>query len=221
MTDERQIIRVIVVDDHRLFRMGLKAVFKSDDSDIHIVGEADCGEALFRLPALASANLVLLDINLPGMSGIEIACRLRNEHPALKILAISAENSAATVKAMLDAGIDGFISKQRGDTDELAEAIRMVMSGVDYFGRDISSIIYDVFVTKKKSTVLTDEFTKREKEIIELCRDGLQCKEIAARLGIGISTVNTHKERIFAKLGINSTIEMVQYALKNGIIRVS
>jgi DNA-binding NarL/FixJ family response regulator len=213
-------IQVIVVDDHRLFRMGLKAAFKADCSDICIVGEADCGDALFRLPTIADANLVLLDINLPGMSGIEIARRLRSEYPAVKILAISAENTAATVKAMLEAGIDGFISKQHGDTHELAEAIRMVMSGLDYFGRDISSIIYDVFVTKKKSTAVTDEFTPREKEIITLCRDGLLCKEIAARLGISISTVNTHKERIFAKLGINNTMEMVQYALKNGIIRV-
>ena len=196
MADNQKTIQVIVVDDHRLFRMGLKAAFKNDHPDIHIVGEADCGEALFRLPAIADADLVLLDINLPGTSGVEIARRLHKEYPALKILAISGENTAAAVKAMLDAGVDGFISKQQGDTDELADAIRMVMSGLDYFGRDISSIIYDVFVTKKKSPVLTDEFTPREKEIISLCRDGLLCKEIAARLDISMRTVNTHKERI-------------------------
>jgi len=213
-------IQVIVVDDHRLFRVGLKAAFESGNSDIHIAGEADSGEALFRLAALANADLVLLDINLPGISGIEIARRLRSEYPAIKILAISAENSAATVKAMLEAGIDGFISKQHGDANELAEAIRMIMSGVEYFGRDISAIMFDVYVSKKKTSAVTDEFTKREREIILLCRDGLMCKEIAARLGISISTVNTHKERIFAKLGINTTMEVVQYALKNGIIRI-
>jgi len=213
-------VQVIIVDDHRLFRMGLKTAFKFEHSDIQIIGEADCGDALFRLPALAAADLVLLDILLPDMSGIEIASRLRSEYPAIKILAVSTENSAATVKAMLEAGIDGFISKQQGDTNELAEAIRAVMNDLNYFGCDISSIIYDVYITKRKTSANPIEFTAREKEIISLCRDGLMCKEIAANLGISIRTVNTHKERIFTKLGINSTMEMVQYALKHGIIRV-
>jgi len=121
---------------------------------------------------------------------------------------------------MLEAGIDGFISKQRGDVNELARAIRTVYSGLEYFGRDISSIIFDVYVAKKKSSAVTSEFTAREREIILLCREGLMCKEIANRLGISINTVNNHKKNIFQKLGINNTMEMVQYALKKGIIRV-
>jgi len=213
-------IQVIIVDDHTLFRMGIKAAFKTEVPDIHITGEADSGEKLFTLGALSSADLVLLDINLPGMSGIEIARKLRRQYPALKILAVSAENTTDIVTAMLDAGIDGFISKQHGDTDELARAIRTVVSGLEYFGRDISSIIFDVYVSKRKTSTVTDEFSDREREIILLCRDGLQCKEIADRLNISINTVNTHKKKIFQKLGINNTVEMVQYALKKGIIRV-
>ena len=121
---------------------------------------------------------------------------------------------------MLDAGIDGFISKQRGDADELADAIRSVMNGEEYFGRDIASIIYDVYVSKKKTTIITPEFTAREREIILLCRDGLMSKEIADRLGVSANTINTHKKNIFQKLGINNTMEMVQYAMKSGIICV-
>jgi DNA-binding NarL/FixJ family response regulator len=121
-------INVIVVDDHRLFRKGLKAIFKADHPDIVITGEAESGKELFGILTHTPADLVLLDINLPDIWGVEIAHRLRNDYPALKILAISAENTAETVKAMLDAGIDGFISKQKGETDELAEAIRTVMS---------------------------------------------------------------------------------------------
>ena len=213
-------IQVIIVDDHTLFRMGIKAAFKSDYPDICITGEADSGEKLFSLGALSTADLVLLDINLPGMSGVEIARKLRRKYPALKILAVSAENTTDIVTAMLDAGIDGFISKQHGDTDELARAIRTVVSGLEYFGRDISSIIFDVYVSKRKTSTVTDEFTDREREIILLCRDGLQCKEIADRLNISINTVNTHKKKIFQKLDINNTVEMVQYALKKGIIRM-
>ena len=213
-------IQVIVVDDHPLFRMGLKATFKDKYPDICVAGEAGCGEALFQLLETTTTDIVLLDINLPDISGVEITRRLRRDYPAFKILAISAENTAETVKSMLEAGIDGFISKRQSDANELAEAIRTVMSGLEYFGRDISAIIYDIFVSKKKTTIVKPEFTEREKEIILACRDGLLCKEIAARLGISTHTVNAHKNNIFNKLGINNTMEMVQYALKKGIIKI-
>ena len=213
-------VQVIIVDDHAFFRKGLKTVFQYEHPDITIAGEAGSGEELFDVLATTPADLVLLDINLPDIWGVDVARRLRNEYPDVKILAISAENDSETVQAMLDAGIDGFISKQRSDADELAEAIRSVMNGVEYFGRDIAAIIYDVFVAKKKTTAITPEFTEREREIILLCRDGLIYKEIADRLGISVHTVNSHKKKIFQKLGINNTMEMVQYALKKGIIRM-
>jgi len=213
-------VQVIVVDDHRLFRMGVKAAFASHHPDVCVCDDVADGEALFALPSLATADLVLLDINLPGIGGVEITRRLRRHYPNVKILAISAENTAETVKAMLEAGINGFISKQNGDFDELAEAIRTVTSGIEYFGRDIAAIMFDVYVAKKNTSVVTDEFTEREHDIILLCRDGLMVKEIAVRLGISPSTVHTHKKNIFMKLGINNTMEMVNYALKKKIIRI-
>jgi len=218
--NDPKMIQVIVVDDHRLFRVGLKAAFATSHPDIRVAGEADCGEELFDVLASTPADLVLLDINLPDIGGADVARRLRSDYPAVKILAVSAENTSETIQAMLEAGIDGFVSKQKSDADELAEAIRTVMSGLEYFGRDISSIIFSVYVSKKKTTAVTNEFTGREREIILACRDGLMCKEIADRMGVSINTINTHKKRIFQKLGINTTIEMVQYALKKGIIRI-
>jgi two-component system response regulator NreC len=220
MNDNQQMIRVIIVDDHSLFRIMMKMIFQSEYPDINVIAEADCGKALFSLPLLSTADLVLLDVNLPDISGVEIARRLRSDYPDLKILAISAENTAEIVNEMLEAGIQGFISKQHGDAVELAKAIYAVMSGLEYFGRDIASIIYEIYVSKKKMTGITPEFTGRELEIITLCRDGLICKEIAARLGIAERTVNSHKEKIFQKLGINNTMEMVKYALKNKIIKI-
>ena len=220
MFNDPQTIRVVVVDDHKLFRVMMKATFHSGNSDICIAGEAKDGEELFRILPYTPADLVLLDINLPDMPGVDVARRLRHEYPDIKILAVSGENTAQTVRAMVEAGIDGFVSKQNSDEEELANAMQTVMNGLEYFGRDISAIIYDVFVSKKKTTAVTPEFTDREREIIELCRVGLQSKEIAARLGISVRTVVTHKEKIFCKLGINNTMEMVQYALKKGIIRV-
>jgi DNA-binding NarL/FixJ family response regulator len=213
-------IQVIIVDDHSLFRLGVKSALNASYPDISITGEAGCSKELFGMLVSTPADVVLLDINLPDVGGAEIARRICSEYPAIKILAVSAENTADTVKAMLEAGIDGFISKQKGDMDELAHAIRAVASGLEYFGRDIAAIIYGVYVSKKKTTAVTNEFTEREREIILACRDGLLCKEIADRMGCSMNTINTHKKRIFQKLGINTTMEMVQYALKNGIIQM-
>jgi len=213
-------ITAILVDDHELFRLGVKTAIESQHPDICIAGEAATGEELFRLLVATTADIVLLDIILPDMSGIEVARRLKKERPALKILAISSENTAAVTQALLDLGIDGFISKRTGGVDMLADAIRSIMSGFEYFGKDISDIIYRIYVSKKKTAEATAEFTEQEKKIIELCREGLQSKQIADRLCVSPRTVDNHKNNIFRKLGINSTVEMVQYALKNGIIRI-
>ena len=213
-------IQVVIVDDHNLFRKGLKTTFKYEHTDLCLAGEAETGEELFRVLATTPADIVLLDVNLPDIPGADVAVRLRRDYPDLKILAVSAENTSETINAMIEAGIDGFISKQKGDFDELSEAIRTVMSGSEFFGRDVAAILFGVYVSKKKTTVVTDEFTDREREIIELCRDGLIVKEIAARLNVSVNTVMTHKKRIFSKLGINNTMEMVNYALKRGIIRI-
>jgi len=212
-------IRIIIVDDHKLIRMTLGLAFDSNFPDIEVVGEADSGEALFSMLPATPADLILLDIMLPGMGGIEVARRLRSEYPDLKILAFSADSSAEKLEAILEAGIHGFISKQYGEVTELAEAIRTVVAGMEYFGSDVASLIYNIYMSKKKTAKTTPEFSPRECEIIKLCGEGLMCKEIADRLNISPNTVNTHKERIFRKIGINNTMEMVKYALKKGIIQ--
>ncbi|MDR1784073.1 MAG: response regulator transcription factor [Dysgonamonadaceae bacterium] len=209
-------IKVIIVDDHALFRLGLKGALAG--SDIEVVGEADSGEALFKLLETVTPHIVLLDVVLPDMSGIEIARRIRSHYPKLRILAISAENTSIVVQALVETGIDGFISKRAGGIDEIAHAIRTIMSGVEYYGKDISEIIYEIYVSKKNSKESMPELSEREREIINLCRSGLGSKQIADKLFVSPRTVDTHKTNIFRKLGINSTVEMVQYALKHGII---
>jgi DNA-binding NarL/FixJ family response regulator len=213
-------INIILVDDHALFRLGIKGALMGLRNEICIVGEANCGKAFFSLLETTQADMVLLDIMLPDMTGIEIARRLRKEHPEIKILALSAENTSDVVKALLDIGIEGFISKRQGAGNDLREAIFAIASGLEYFGKDIAPLIYDIFVSKKKSIEFAVVFTDREKEIISLCREGLLSKEIAERLYISSRTVDSHKTNIFKKLGINNTVEMVQYALKHGIINL-
>jgi len=213
-------IKVIIVDDQDFFSLGVKTAIENRHPDLCVVGEASSGAELFALLKTVAADILLLDIRLPDMSGVDIARNLKTERPELKILVISSENSTSVVKEMLDIGIDGFISKRNGGVDVYAQAMRSIMQGINYYGKDISEIIYNMYVSIKKTTEITAEFTKQEKRIIELCRDNLSGKQIADRLSISIRTVNNHKNNIFSKLGINTTAEMVRYALKYGIIRV-
>jgi len=183
-----------------------------------VVGEAGSGKALFVLLETTKADIILLDIGLPDISGVEIARRLRKEYPEIKILIFSVENSFKVVQSLINIGIDGFISKLQSSDDDLIVAIHSIMNGLEYFGKDIATIIYNIYVSKKKITEVTSEFTEREREIIYLCRDGLSGRQISEKLNISLRTVNTHKNNIFTKLNINSTMELVQYAMKNGII---
>ena len=211
-------INVIIVDDHELFRLGVRNALIYEHDDMNVVGEAGTGKELFALLQTSSANIVLLDIILPDMSGIEIACRLKKEYPELKILVLSAENTPDTINQMLDANVEGFISKRLGSMEVLGKAIRSIMNGESYYGRDICEIIYNIYTHKNSVSQSEDIFTPQEKKIIDLCRMGLTSKQIGNKLCISFRTVDNHKSRIFKKLGINNTMEMVQYALEKGII---
>jgi len=210
-----------MVDDHELFRLGLRTAIESRHPDICIVGEAGLGTEFFALlKSNVVADVALLDIMLPDTTGFEIARRLKTEYPDLKILIISAENTSSAIQEMLDIGIEGFISKFQSTPDMLVEAIRSVMQGFEYFGRDVSDIINRIYIAKKKTTEVSAEFSEQEKHIIEYSQQGLSAKMIADRLDISTRTVDWHKSNIFRKLGINSSLEMVRFAVQNGIIRV-
>jgi len=213
-------ITAILVEDHEIYRLGLKSAFENNYSDIEIIAEAETGVEFFALLKVKTADIVLLDINLPDMSGVEIARRLKKENPNMKILVTSTDNTEETVKELVAIGIDGFVSKRAGGVKIMVEAIRSIMSGLEYFGKDIADIIYKIYVSKKKTTEVSIDFSDIERKIIDLCREGLPSKQIADRLALSPRTIENHKSRIFHKLGINNTVEMVQYALKNGIILV-
>jgi len=209
-------INVIIVDDLMITRLGMKAILEKE-KDIRIAALVESGEQLLAKLKTTPADVVLLDIIMPGLGGIETARRLRSDYPAVKILVLSSENSSNTIRELTEIGIEGFISKQKGgEDDELAKAIRAVACGLEYFGKDITEIIYSIYVAKKQTE--QPILTNMELKIINLCREGLSSKLVADRLHIAVRTVDTHKTNIFRKLGINNTLEMVNYALKTGII---
>jgi len=211
-------IKIILVDDQELSILNMRTAVESR-SDFYVVGTAMSGADFFELLKTVEADIVLLDIMMPGMNGAEVARRLKAERPEMKILAVSSENSMKIVEEMLDIGIEGFISKRYASKEEYANAILSIMEGINFYGKDISHVLNKLYVSIKKTIELTDEFTEQEKRIIELCRDCLPGKLIADRLNISLRTVDTHKRNLFKKLGLNSTAEMVKCAIKNGIIR--
>ena len=207
-------INIIIVDAHTLFRIGIKSALQSECPEICVAGEAEDGISLLSLLETTQADMVLLDLLLPDMSGIAIAKRLRKQYPLLKILIISEENTTDAIIQLLNIGINGFISKQQATEKELAKAIYSIMDGIDHFGQDVASIIYSIYIAKKETTITTIEFTPREQEIIAMASNGLKSKEIARQLKISYRTVDTHKNNIFKKLGIKNTAELVQYAIR-------
>jgi DNA-binding NarL/FixJ family response regulator len=214
-----QKISTIIVDDHALFRIGVRATLETRYPNIAIVGEAASGAELFALLKTVAAEVVLLDILLPDMSGIEIARRLKTDHPEIKVLVITSEASLFNVEEAVNIGINGFISKFDTTPDTLAEAIHSVAQGLEYYGTDISQIISQIYLSKKKMPQITAEFSEQERRIIECCHKGLSGKQIADKLFISYKTMEWHKTNIFRKLDIHSTVELIHYVVKNGIVR--
>ncbi len=212
-------IRVIIVDDHFLVRLGLNHTLTSKNFglEVDIVGEAaDATQFYALLRDGVIADLVLLDIRLPDESGIAIARRLIEEKSELKILILSAESSDDVIEQIAGLNIGGFISKGV-NPQELRRAIESVLDGVEYYGKDIAKLMHNFKVAK--SEVSDTQFTSKELEVLRLAAQGLYSKEIAEKLGMSPKTVSVHKSHIFKKLGINNSVELAHYALKMGFIK--
>lgn len=216
-------IKIILVDDHQIVRDGIKALIV-DDSSIEIIGEAKDSEEFFNILKSQTPDIVLLDISLPKVSGIEISKILKADHPNIKILMLSMYTSEDFIFNALKAGIDGYLPKNT-TRDELLLAINEINNGKEYFSKSISDTILKSYVNSAKqgSKVSDDklgELTKREHEILRYVVEGMNNPSIAEKLFISIRTVETHKASIMRKLNLNSTVDLVKFAIKNKIIEI-
>lgn len=214
-------IAIAIVDDHQLFRLGIKQMLAARSELFQLAFEASNSHEFFegmRQLEGTPPDVVLLDLRLAegdSESGLDLARWLRINSPSTKVLVLSGESDCTLIGQLMVVGISGFVSKS-SSFDELALAIELVAGGGEYFGRDIARIIRDIHLSR--IPVSQGDFTQREAEIISMAVDGLSSKQIAERLNISIHTVNTHKNHIFKKMGINSSIEMVNFALRHKII---
>jgi len=215
-------IKVLLVDDHQIVRDGIFALLIKEH-DIEIAGEASNGDELFEKLKFIKPDIVILDISMPKMSGIEIAGILNKDYPDIKIIIFSSYTDEESIFKSIRAGAKGFLPKD-SMREDLVEAIHKVHQGFEYLSEKIPNTILMDYINKsnsgeeKYSNTRLGNLTKREREILKLIADGLSYKEIGNELFISVRTVETHKNNILQKLELKSTIDLVKFAIKNDLI---
>jgi DNA-binding NarL/FixJ family response regulator len=215
-------IQVILADDHQMFRDGIKSVL-SEEKDIEIIGEVSKGEDLLQLLTRCMPHIIVSDITMPDISGIEATRMITEKYKCVKVLILSMHTNEEFIMNAIKAGASGYLPKDAG-RHELLKAIRTLNAGDEYFTNDVSQTIAKSFIKESKAQQKMENhqaaITQREQEIIKFVAEGLMNKEIAEKLCISIRTVDTHKNNILNKLNLKSTVELVKYAIKNGIIEL-
>jgi len=211
-------IRVVVADDHAIIRDGVGALLALT-GDIELVGEAATGvEAIQRVKEL-QPNIVLMDISMPVMDGLEATRRIRRECPRTKVLVLTQYEDRDWVFRIIDAGASGFISKVAASS-ELASAIRSVFLGDSYLSPSVAKFLVEDYQSKAgdSSGSSYEQLTERERQVLKLVAEGHSTKKIAELMFVSPKTVEGHKTRLMAKLGVHDRVELVKYALRRRII---
>ena len=215
-------IKILIADDHPFIRDGIKLMLTSV-ADFEIVGEAEDGEETIKQVNKLKPDVVILDISMPKLTGIEVAEELFNKHPEIKILALTMFENEEYIQKMLKYGAKGYLLKN-ARKKEFVIAIRVIVKDEYYFSKNISDKIISGYLNIEKpeqSTISNDTLTKREIEIIQQIAKELSNQEIANKLYISIRTVETHRRNIMYKLRIKSKVGLIKYAIENGLINTS
>jgi len=208
-------IRVFLVEDHLMVREALSEVLRKQP-DIEIVGEAgDAREALAQAPPL-KPDVVVLDIRLPDLNGVELAARLRDAGVQSKIVALSAFSDKRFVTAMLRAGASAYVTKSAAGT-ELVRAIRAVAAGHGYFSPEVAPAMISE-VRNQARAGEAPPLARREREVLRLIAEGLRSPGIAEQLHVSVATVEVHRRNIMRKLGLRTVAELTKHAIREGIV---
>jgi len=208
-------LSVLVVDDHVLVRAGMRRLLE-EDAAIGRVDEASSGEEALDIAATGRHDLVLMDISLPGMNGLEAAERLLRRDSAARIVMVTGRLEAGPIRALLNAGVRGYLTKG-SSSEEMSSAIRCVMNGERYLSQDIARLMAMDTLDGGKAVSPFERLTAREQEIVHMLLRGQRNRQISATLHISEKTVSTHRVRAFDKLGIGTTAELVRLAMRFGL----
>lgn len=208
-------IRVLLAEDHRMVREGLRVLLSGVDG-VEVIGEAEDGEEALRLATAKGPDVVVMDIGLPRLNGIDATVRLRKERPDIQVVALSMRDDAPTVDRALRAGARGYVLKGAG-VDSLSEAVKTVARGDVYLSPGVSDYVLQGYLNTDEA--VADPLTSREREVLQLIAEGSTGRQAAERLGLSPKTVDNHRTHIMDKLGIRSTAGLVRYAMRTGLVR--
>ncbi len=216
-------IRIVIADDHLLFQQGLKKILEEEkELDLEVVAQASSGRELIRILKSAQPHVVLLDLNMPGIDGLEAFTQIKAWNSSLKVIALTMYDDIKIIKTVLKAGMDAYILKQYGK-EEVIKAIKDVMLDKVYMGKGIS-FSNNKIIVNNKANKFDDKFvrkyklTKRELEILQLIGQALSNKEIAKELFISDQTVSVHRKNIMRKLNVSNTAGLIRVAYSHSLI---
>jgi DNA-binding NarL/FixJ family response regulator len=211
-------LRIFLADDHPVVRAGLKTLINAE-STMEVVGEATNGREAVERVARTLPDVAVFDLSMPELSGAQAIVRLRRDHPALKVLALTVHEDGSYLRELLQAGAAGYLLK-RAAGDELIRAILAVAAGETYIDSRVAGTLVSTFVTPKTETGPADvALSEREAVVIRLIAQGFTNKEVGAQLSVSAKTVETYKVRSMEKLGLQGRVDLVQAALERGWLR--
>lgn len=209
--------RILLAEDHKIVRDGLRTLIDSEPG-MEVIAEAEDGRSAVRLAQELSPDVIIMDIAMPDMNGIDATRVIIHENPKVKVIALSMYSDRRFVSGMLEAGASGYLLKDCA-FEELVRAIRSVMSNQTYLSPKIAGIVVNRYIGKSprtESSVFTN-LTQREREVLQVLAEGMTTKEIAYHLNVSVKTVETHRRNIMEKLNIHSISELVKYAIREGL----
>lgn len=211
-------IRLVLADDHDMMREGLKSLLEKEPG-MEIVGEARNGREVVDLAQKANAHVVIMDVAMPDLNGIEATRKIVSENPNTKVIALSGHAKKEFVREMLTAGASGYVLKKRA-YEELVRAIQEVMNGKKYLAPDLARGVIDDYIELSASVSENPAFivlTPREREVLQQLTEGRTTKETASDLDVSVKTVETHRRNIMEKLDLHSVAELTKYAIREGV----
>lgn len=213
-------LRVMLADDHAVLRAGLKLMVDREP-DMTVVAEAVDGRQAVDLAADSGADVLVMDVAMPGLNGIEAARQILAKHPALAVVILSMHSDEAYVLRSLRAGAKAYLLKESAETDVIT-AIRAVAAGKSFFSPKVTKLLQEEYVQRLQQEGTDDSYeslTPREREILQMIAEGQANKDVANNLNLSLYTVETHRGNILQKLGLRSAAEVVLYAVRKGIVR--
>lgn len=213
-------IRLLLVDDHQIVRAGLRMLF-SAEPEVEIIGEASSGEEAVTMAEALQPDVVLMDVAMPGIGGVEATRRIKAAQPQVAVLALTMHEDEEYFFEMLGAGASGYVPK-RAAPDDLMSAIRIVRQGDVYIYPSLARLLVKDFLHRSETSApeTREELTGREQEVLTCIAEGYSNREIAEALFISVKTVDRHRENIMRKLQLHNRVELVKYAIEKGLIVV-